>query len=678
MEQLGLSTADLDPAQNSLHDISVKLDGAFSKLGNRYDALGIASEIFGRRNASGALAMASSADKLRDLTLEAERSKEAHTDMANVMDDTVIGAWFGLKSAIEEAMLVMGDAGALGGMRAIIDTAGEMVRIFADVEGAWDMAGTSAKVLATAIEIIVTRFVIIKSLGMISWLIGFNGAMFASVVASGGLASAIKGIGVAIASNPIGLILTGIAIGYVAITSAIENGNDALEKRLKLEEALTDSSKLLFTNLAELQRLEKEGNLVSTRGQNLMRERAELLQDEEIAIRAKIDALELEADAEEKLALYKDQLASGYTYNYAEIGILEEKLATYYDLYSQMGDNIQQQEKLEQSMIALGLGGSDLHVILGKLAMAHKAYIKELTAGETSMLDTTLAIANEIAILEIRGKTIEETIALQEIMREGQKEGIEYTAEETATIMQAKLALDDANKSLDEYLKVQEGIANPEVLNNMELMIQKLVNMGMGLDEATDKATQLKLSGEAMNDSFANAFGDMITGASTAKEALKSFFQFILDEILKLQVLNPMKDLMGGIFGDMANWFGGGGGAPDDYNFMSDQSGGWMPNAHGNAYGGNGKITAFASGGVVSAPTLFNYAGGTGLMGEAGAEAIMPLKRDSKGNLGVASEGGQSKVVNVSMTVIAKDVDSFRRSQSQVLNDIQKAGNRLN
>ena len=54
-------------------------------------------------------------------------------------------------------------------------------------------------------------------------------------------------------------------------------------------------------------------------------------------------------------------------------------------------------------------------------------------------------------------------------------------------------------------------------------------------------------------------------------------------------------------------------------------------------------IAKFASGGVVSSPTLFKFADGgttrTGLMGEAGPEAIMPLKRGSDGSLGVQATG---------------------------------------
>lgn len=63
-----------------------------------------------------------------------------------------------------------------------------------------------------------------------------------------------------------------------------------------------------------------------------------------------------------------------------------------------------------------------------------------------------------------------------------------------------------------------------------------------------------------------------------------------------------------------------------------------------------GRVTPFAKGGVVASPTYFGSSssgtgGGLGLMGEAGAEAILPLKRGPDGALGVASEGaGQARV----------------------------------
>jgi lambda family phage tail tape measure protein len=49
----------------------------------------------------------------------------------------------------------------------------------------------------------------------------------------------------------------------------------------------------------------------------------------------------------------------------------------------------------------------------------------------------------------------------------------------------------------------------------------------------------------------------------------------------------------------------------------------------------HGAIKRFATGGVVQRPTLFPMRGGVGLMGEAGPEAVLPLRRNARGELGV-------------------------------------------
>lgn len=57
------------------------------------------------------------------------------------------------------------------------------------------------------------------------------------------------------------------------------------------------------------------------------------------------------------------------------------------------------------------------------------------------------------------------------------------------------------------------------------------------------------------------------------------------------------------------------------------------------------KIVPFAYGGIVNKPTIFPMAKGAGIMGEAGPEAIMPLRRGSNGRLGVEASGGVGNVV---------------------------------
>ncbi|WP_027485969.1 phage tail tape measure protein [Allorhizobium undicola] len=79
-----------------------------------------------------------------------------------------------------------------------------------------------------------------------------------------------------------------------------------------------------------------------------------------------------------------------------------------------------------------------------------------------------------------------------------------------------------------------------------------------------------------------------------------------------------------------------------------------------------GSITPFANGGVVSSPTYFGMNGGNlGLMGEAGSEAIMPLKRGADGSLGVAMHGGGGGS-QVTFNVQAQDAASFRKSEGQI------------
>ncbi|MCW2476299.1 phage tail tape measure protein [Candidatus Symbiopectobacterium sp. NZEC151] len=63
-------------------------------------------------------------------------------------------------------------------------------------------------------------------------------------------------------------------------------------------------------------------------------------------------------------------------------------------------------------------------------------------------------------------------------------------------------------------------------------------------------------------------------------------------------------------------------------------------NAKGGVYTSS-SLSAY-SGQVVDRPTLFAFAKGAGLMGEAGPEAIMPLTRNANGVLGVRAVGGVS------------------------------------
>ncbi len=108
---------------------------------------------------------------------------------------------------------------------------------------------------------------------------------------------------------------------------------------------------------------------------------------------------------------------------------------------------------------------------------------------------------------------------------------------------------------------------------------------------------------------------------------------------------------------------GGGAGGGGIWGTIIDIVGGAVGGAAGGGAAGSGSVWAnggafragnvipFATGGIVGSPSMFPMAGGrTGLMGEAGPEAIMPLKRGPGGRLGVEAANSnrqQPVVVNV-------------------------------
>ena len=86
----------------------------------------------------------------------------------------------------------------------------------------------------------------------------------------------------------------------------------------------------------------------------------------------------------------------------------------------------------------------------------------------------------------------------------------------------------------------------------------------------------------------------------------------------------------------------------------------------------SGRVRAFARGGVVTGPTVFPMRGATGLMGEAGPEAIMPLSRGPDGKLGVAARGGHA-TPQITVNIATQDVQRFQRSRGQIAAQLARA-----
>ncbi|HEY7229426.1 MAG TPA: phage tail tape measure protein [Pseudolabrys sp.] len=83
-------------------------------------------------------------------------------------------------------------------------------------------------------------------------------------------------------------------------------------------------------------------------------------------------------------------------------------------------------------------------------------------------------------------------------------------------------------------------------------------------------------------------------------------------------------------------------------------------------------VTPFADGGVLGTPAYFPLMDGVGLAGEAGPEAILPLRRGTDGRLGVAMNGAGA-VPNVTVHITTPDAESFRRSETYLTGQIARA-----
>ena len=138
-----------------------------------------------------------------------------------------------------------------------------------------------------------------------------------------------------------------------------------------------------------------------------------------------------------------------------------------------------------------------------------------------------------------------------------------------------------------------------------------------------------------------------------------------------------LSDVLGGLADRMSNAAYNAAVTP-----VTDQLGGLLAGGLGSIFGGllpfadggsfsQGRVMPFAKGGVVSGPTTFPMRGGTGLMGEAGPEAIMPLARGPDGSLGVRGGGGGAVTVN--MNISTPDAASFQRSRGQVATQMARA-----
>lgn len=225
------------------------------------------------------------------------------------------------------------------------------------------------------------------------------------------------------------------------------------------------------------------------------------------------------------------------------------------------------------------------------------------------------------------------------------------------------LALRDA---LDERLTMQEGYyqqldtALGDWTNGAQSAYQDY------LDSAADVAGQTH---NLFSNAFSNAEDSLVDFVKTGKLSFKDLADSIVSDLIRIQIRKALAGAIGAAAGSSNTYLAAVG------SFLKQADGGaWMNGVQLFANGG-----AFTNG-VVSKPTAFGMAGGMGVMGEAGPEAIMPLTRGADGSLGVKAMGalngetvGPGSSGPSSMEITQTFVVSGEMAQSQMTQMAQMA-----
>lgn len=325
-----------------------------------------------------------------------------------------------------------------------------------------------------------------------------------------------------------------------------------------------------------------------------------------------------------------------------------------------------EQLRLKNAELLEQLHGSSLSSAFAKIQREYRAQLDALEKRQRELennkpqfakagkLDTYEAAQKEIAaqkeLLE-SNKRFNEKLAIRADLAKTARANMDYAglagdlrayyAEEVKLLKIKMLSASEAEKrTLAEQRRIAEARANLDIggmfetgMANMAKDAQQRVidfwentlpeSIGTATDTIGVAFAQIGLGTKSVSQSFAEM-----------GKAIQGIFQQIISDFINMSIRmamfgqNGTGGLLGGLVSGIGGLFAGGG---------SGVTVTPLPSAKGNVF--SAPALAAYSNSIVSKPTVFPFAKGIGLMGEAGAEAIMPLRRGSGGRLGVDASG---------------------------------------
>ncbi|EDJ1485924.1 phage tail tape measure protein [Salmonella enterica] len=348
----------------------------------------------------------------------------------------------------------------------------------------------------------------------------------------------------------------------------------------------------------------------------------------------------------------------------------------------------QQQAQVEGQIAAAKLSTTEKMTEAHKQLLAFQQRIadlsgKKLTADEQSLLAHKDEIALALQKLDISQQDLQHQNALNELKKKTVQLTSQLTEEEAKVRQQHAMALatmgmgDQQRGRYEERLKIQQQYqdkleqlkrdskakgtygsdeyrqAEQELQASLDRRLAEWADYNAKVDASQGDWTQgasraldnflaqgSNVAGMTENV-FTNAFNGMADGianfALTGKMDFRGFTVSILADLAKMEARIAASKILGGLFQWGMNLFGGG----YDSSALHDGTHGIPMPPKLNALGGvytSSDLSRY-SGSIVNRPTFFAFARGAAVMGEAGPEAILPLRRGTDGKLGVVAAG---------------------------------------
>lgn len=286
------------------------------------------------------------------------------------------------------------------------------------------------------------------------------------------------------------------------------------------------------------------------------------------------------------------------------------------------------------------------------------AKTRALTAQEKSLLSSREAILNAAKVVDQKNKEVEVQQKINGLAQQANKYVTQMSEKTDALRDSAGLSGRQTQRMMEEA-QLRQGWLNGggkledagyqkelAALRNYYAEEDKLrgdwkAGALSGWNEYLDAATNTYDAVKNVASSTLTGLSDMLTelmttGTASVKEFGKSMLKMILEVTNRLMVAYAVQAAMGWISGSA-----GGGSTPG--GAYASAASGMTFNAKGGVYESSG-LSQYVNG-VYDSPQYFTFQGASkfakgGVFAEAGAEAIMPLTRDSAGRLGVRAQGG--------------------------------------